>query len=65
MARGLWASCDARRLAHIRAIHEQFRGEYGWPRMHKELPARGLRAGKERVRQLMQLHGIRAKGRKP
>jgi transposase InsO family protein len=51
-------------LAHIRAIHEQLRGEYGWPRMHKELLVRGLRVGKERVRQLMQRHGIRAKGRK-
>lgn len=29
-------------LAHIRAIHEQLRGEYGWPRMHRELLARGL-----------------------
>jgi putative transposase len=32
--------------------------------MHKELLARGLRVGKERVRLLMQRHGIRAKGRK-
>ena len=51
-------------LAHIRAIHGQLRGEYGWPRMHKELLARGLRVGKERVRLLMQRHGIRAKGKK-
>lgn len=51
-------------LAHIRAIHEQLRGEYGWPRMHKELLGRGLRVGKERVRRLMQRHGIRAKGKK-
>ena len=51
-------------LAHIRAIHEQLRGEYGWHRMHKELLARGLWVGKERVRQLMQRHGIRAKGKK-
>ena len=51
-------------LAHIRAIHEQLRGEYGWPRMHKELLARGVRVGKERVRLLMQQHGIRAKGKK-
>jgi hypothetical protein len=33
---------DEALLAHIRAIHEQLRGEYGWPRMHKELLARGL-----------------------
>ena len=51
-------------LAHIRAIHEQLRAEYGWPRMHKELLGRGHRVGKERVRQLMQRHGLRAKGRR-
>lgn len=51
-------------LAYIRAIHEQLRGEYGWPRMHKELLSRGHRVGKERVRQLMQRHGIRARGRR-
>ena len=51
-------------LAHIRAIHAQLRGEYGWPRMRKELLSRGHRVGKERVRQLMQRHGIRAKGRR-
>ena len=55
---------DEALLTHIRAIHEQLRGEYGWPRMHKELLARGLRVGKERVRQLMQRHGICAKGKK-
>lgn len=37
---------DEALLAHIRAIHEQLRGEYGWPRMHKELLVRGLRVGK-------------------
>ncbi len=35
-----WHSDDAS-LAHIRVIHEQLRGEYGWPRMHRELLARG------------------------
>lgn len=29
--------------------------------MHKELLARGIRVGKDRVRKLMQQHGIRAK----
>ena len=33
-------------LVYIRAIHEQLRAEYGWPRMHRELLARGLRVGK-------------------
>jgi hypothetical protein len=27
-------------LAHIRAIHAEVKGEYGWPRIHKELQAR-------------------------
>jgi transposase InsO family protein len=39
----------------------QVKGEYGWPRMWKELVARGLRVGKERVRKLMAQHGIRAR----
>lgn len=55
---------DEALLAHMRAIHAQIGGEYGWPRMHKELLAGGLRVGKERVRQLMQGHGIRAKGKR-
>lgn len=48
-------------LAHIKAIHAGVKGEYGWPRMWKELLARGVRVGKERVRKLMALHGIRAR----
>jgi putative transposase len=55
---------DEALLAHMRAIHEQLCAEYGWPRMHKELLARGHRVGKERVRQLMQRHGLRAKGKR-
>lgn len=51
-------------LVRIRAIHEQLRGEYGWPRMHRGLLARGVSVGKERVRRLMQRHGIRAKGKR-
>jgi transposase InsO family protein len=48
-------------LAHIKAIHAQVKGEYGWPRMHKELLGNGLRVGKERVRKLMKEHVIKAK----
>ena len=48
-------------LAYIKAIHLQVKGEYGWPRMWKELLARGVRVGKERVRKLMARHGIRAR----
>ena len=49
---------------HIKAIHAETRGGYGWPRTWKELLARGIRVGKERVQKLMQLHGIRAKGKR-
>ena len=48
-------------LVHIRAIHTEVKGEYGWPRIWKELLAKGIRVGKERVRKLMALHGIKAK----
>ena len=37
---------------------------YGWPRIWRELKARGVRAGKERVRKLLKVQGIRAKGKK-
>lgn len=31
-------------------IHAEVKGEYGWPRVWKELLARGIRVGKELVR---------------
>ena len=51
-------------LVHIRAIHAEVKQEYGWPTMWKELKSRGMRVGKERVRRLMQLHGIQARGKR-
>ena len=51
-------------LVHIKALHTETRGAYGWPRIWRELVARGVPVGKERVQKLMQLHGIRAKGRR-
>jgi hypothetical protein len=32
-------------LVHIKAIHAETRGGYGWPRIWKELLARGIRVG--------------------
>ena len=55
---------DEALLVHIKAIHAQTQGGYGWPRIWKELLARGIRVGKQRVQKLMQLHGIRAKGKR-
>jgi putative transposase len=48
-------------LALIRSIHDEFDQEYGRPKMHREIKSRGYRVGKERVRRLMQLHGILSK----
>ena len=51
-------------LANINAIHAEFKQEYGWPRMWKELLIRGIRVGKDRLQKLMQRHGIKARGKK-
>ena len=51
-------------LVHIKAIHGETHGGYGWPRTWKELLTRGIRVGKDRVQKLMQQHGIRAKGKR-
>ncbi len=55
---------DEALLVHIRAVHAETRGAYGWPRMWRELRKRGLRVGKQRVQRLMQQHGIRARGKR-
>jgi putative transposase len=55
---------EAALLVHIRAIHRELRGAYGWPRMWRELRRRGLCVGKERVRLLMQQDGIQARGKR-
>jgi len=52
---------DAQMLALIRAIHAQFKGTYGSPRMVEELRDRGLAASKARVERLMRENGIRAR----
>ena len=51
-------------LVQIKAIHAEVRGEYGRPRVWKELLARGIRVGKDRVQKLMQQHGIKARGKR-
>ena len=55
---------DAALLAHIRAAHAGSKGEYGWPRMWRELLANAIQVGKEQVRLLMSLHGIKARGKR-
>jgi putative transposase len=51
-------------LVRIRAIYAESRGAYGWPRIWRELKQQGIRVGKQRVQQLMQQHGIRARGKR-
>ncbi len=51
-------------LSNIKAIHAEVKGEYGWPKIWKALLAKDVRVGKERVRKLMQQHGIRARGKR-
>jgi len=52
---------DTQLLTLIKALHAEIKGVYGWPRIWQELKARGIPAGKERIRKLMQAHGIRGR----
>jgi len=52
---------DDQLLALIRAIHEQFKGAYGSPRIVDEVRGRGFKASKERVGRLMRENGLRAR----
>lgn len=52
---------DAQMLTLIQAIHVEFKGAYGSPRIVRELRLRGFPASKERVERLMQENGIKAK----
>jgi putative transposase len=51
-------------LVHIKAAYAASKGEYGWPRVWKELLCRGVRVGKDRIRKLMKLHGIKARAKR-
>ena len=55
---------DEALLVHIKALYAETRGAYGWPRIWRELVARGIPVGKERVQKLMQLHGVKARGKR-
>ena len=54
---------DEALLVHINTLHAQTRSAYGWPRIWRSLVAHGIPVGKQRAQKLMQLHGIRAKGK--
>jgi len=55
---------DEALLVHIKAAHAASKGESGWPRIWRELRANGVKVWKERVRRLMQQHGIKARGKR-
>jgi putative transposase len=55
---------DGALLEQIEVIDALTRGTYGWPRTWKELLAWDIGLGKQRLRKLMQLHGLRAKGKR-
>lgn len=52
---------DSQLLALIRSIHAEVKGAYGAPRIMDEIKERGFPVSKERVRRLMQAHGIRGR----
>jgi putative transposase len=51
-------------LVHIKVAHAISKGEYGWPRIWRELRDNGVRVGKERIQRLMKQHGIKARGKR-
>jgi putative transposase len=45
--------------AEITAAHGRSRGNYGSPRIHRELRARGIRVGRKRIERLMRERGLK------
>ena len=55
-SRRAWA--DAELTGQIRAAHAGSHGTYGAPRVHAELAAQGVRAGRKRIARLMAASGL-------
>ena len=58
------AARDRQLLTTLRVVHAEHRQAYGRPRLHRELRARGIRIGEKRVRRLMRVGDLRARGRR-
>ena len=58
------AAEDAELVVEIKAAHKAGRGNYGSPRVHRELRAKGRRVGKKRVARLMRREGILGRRKK-
>lgn len=52
---------DAELVVEIKAAHKAGRGNYGSPRVHRELRAKGRRVSRKRVERLMRQEGIVAR----
>jgi putative transposase len=55
---------DAALVEEIKAAHKAGRGNYGSPRVHRELRAKGRRVGRKRVERLMRREGIAGRRKK-
>lgn len=53
------AKDDEKLSAEVRQIHQEHKGRYGSPRIHRELRGRGRRVGRKRVARLMRQQGLR------
>ncbi len=51
-------------LVEIRAVYTEALGAYVWPRVWRQLKARGVRVGKRRVQRAMRPNGLRVRGRR-
>jgi putative transposase len=55
---------DTELLVKITALHDESKGTYGVPRIHKALTKQGVACGKRRVRRLMRLAGLEGRCKK-
>jgi putative transposase len=58
------ATADAELLEKIRVFHQESRGTYGTPRIHRDLRAAGERVGRKRVARLLKQAGLRGVSRR-
>jgi transposase InsO family protein len=58
------AQADTAVLRRLHVVHAESRGTYGRPRLRRALRAVGLRVGDRRVRRLMRVGGLVARGRR-
>ena len=58
------AAADTRLLRRLHVAHAESRGTYGRPRLRRALREAGVRVGDRRVRRLMRVGGLVARGRR-